>query len=202
IGPYDMSSDEYKTDFGFTKENLTYDIWELSSRILERKNIVKIEDLITDNFTDNLRSKGYIITDQTRSGKSKKFSGELDIMVRNSRNMPVAIIEAMRLGSFNSGNKTIINHLNKLLIDYDTNGLSRNFMLIYSETEKFSNFQEKYIDYIKELPLKEEYDERAKLISYSMNIELSKNDNLKVIKSMHQRDNQICEVYHFLIKMN
>ncbi|MCG8890470.1 hypothetical protein G1K96_05335 [Tenacibaculum finnmarkense] len=197
-----MSSDEYKTDFGFTKENLTYDIWELSSRILERKNIVKIEDLITDNFTDNLRSKGYIITDQTRSGKSKKFSGELDIMVRNSRNMPVAIIEAMRLGSFNSGNKTIINHLNKLLIDYDTNGLSRNFMLIYSETEKFSNFQEKYIDYIKELPLKEEYDERAKLISYSMNIELSKNDNLKVIKSMHQRDNQICEVYHFLIKMN
>ncbi|WP_034058880.1 COR domain-containing protein [Lacinutrix jangbogonensis] len=202
IGPYDMSSGEYKTDFGFTTEDLTYDIWEISSRILERKNIVKIEDLITDNFTDNLRSKGYFVTDQTRSGKAKKFSGELDIMVRNSRNMPVAIVEAMRLSSFNSGNKTIINHLNKLLIDYDTNGLSRNFMLIYSETEKFSEFQDKYIQYIKELPLKEEYDERAKLISYSMNIELSKNSSLKVIKSMHQRDSAICEVYHFLIKMN
>ncbi|PHS08569.1 MAG: GTP-binding protein [Kordia sp.] len=202
IGPYDMSHEKYEPNFGFTKEDLTYDILEISTRILERKNIANLEDLITDNFTDNLRSKGYTITDQTRSGIAKKHSGELDIMVRNSKHMPVAIIEAMKLGSFNSGNKTIIAHLNKLLIDYDTSGLSRNFMLIYSFTEKFSEFTEKYINYIKDLPSNPEYNEKAKLISYSLNHDLSKNENIKVLISMHQRDNVISEVYHFLIKIN
>ncbi|MFL0116880.1 COR domain-containing protein, partial [Tenacibaculum maritimum] len=202
IGPYQLIAEEYTPDFGFTIEDLTFKIFEICSRLLERKYTVKLEDLVTDNFTDQLRAIGYSVSDQTRSGRSKKSSGELDIMIRNNRNMPSAILEALRIKSFDLKNKTIIEHLNKMLIDYDTNGLRRSFMLIYSESKNFNTTHKKYINYLKNLAHHELYDERAKLISFTENKEMSKRDNLKVIISQHKRNEQICEVYHMLINLN
>ncbi len=202
IGPYEIFSEQYSDEFRYNSTELTYDLLEVSSRILERKYSASYEDLITDYFTDNLRTKGYKVTDQTRSGRSKKQSGELDIMIRNSRNMPVAIVEAMRLSSFGMGNKTIIDHLNKMLIDYDTNGLSRNFMLIYSQASNFSELWLKYKEYFEKLSLHHLYDTRAKLISFAENEEMSKSGNVKVLISQHQRDNNICEVVHIVVNMN
>ncbi len=201
IGPYEIEPELYSNDFGFNPEDLTLDLIEIASRLLERKSISQIEDLITDNFTDNLRSKNYRVTDQTRSGKSKKQSGELDIMVRNNRNMPIAIIEAFRIQSFGLGNKTIIEHINKLLINYDTNGLSRNFILCYSQASDFSNTWIKYKEYIEKLYKHHLYNEEAKLISYSEKKGLSNCSNIKVLVSTHEVNKNICEVYHLIINM-
>lgn len=201
IGPYEVPIEEYGDNFRFNSKDLTYDLIEISSRILERKYTARTEDLITDNFTDQLRSKGYKITDQTRSGRAKVMSGELDIMVRNLRNMPVAIVEAIRLSSFGMGNKTIIEHLNKLLIDYDTNRLSRNFMLIYSQADDFDKGWTDYQDYIERLPNHHLYRPEASLISHIVNKELSQKSNIRVLVSQHNRENSISEVYHFFINM-
>lgn len=115
-----------------------YHILEIGTRILERKYTAKLEDLITDIFTDHLRSKGYQITDQTRSGIARVNPGELDIMVRNTRNMPISIVEALKITSIGLGNTTVIDHINKLFLSYDTNGLPRNFILVYCKTTDFS----------------------------------------------------------------
>lgn len=202
IGPYEIKYDQIGEDFRFNSTDLTYDIIEISSRLLERKHTHKIEDLITDSFTDNLRSKGYRVSDQTRSGRSLKLSGELDIMIRNLRNMPVSILEAMKLGSFGMGNTSIINHLNKLLIDYDTNGLARNFMLIYAKSDNFSDFWLNYKEYIENLPSHFLYNPEAKLVSFNVNNELSSRSNIKVLVTQHERTGVVSEVYHIILNMD
>lgn len=201
IGPYQISQYEGKSDFRFNTVDLTYDLYEISSRILERKYTRQIEDLITDYFTDNLRSKGYQVTDQSRSGKSKKLSGELDIVIRNTRNMPVAILEAMKLNSIGMGNKTVIEHINKLLIDYDTNGLNRNFILVYVKTSEFSTFWQRYRKYIEKLPDHYLYKPEAELTSFRIDNEVSNSSNVKVLVSEHSRNGKRTELFHYVINM-
>lgn len=200
IGPYDIKYKDSKIDQNFNKESLILHLIEISSRILERKYTYKFEDLVTDNFTDQLRAIGYSVTDQTRSGRSKKYSGELDIMIRDSRNKPISIIEAMNLSSFSLKNKTVIEHLNKLLIDYDTNGLDRNFMMIYSRTDDFNDFWNKYQQYIDNLSNHELYNNKAKIISHNIK-EISNNSNIKILVSQHERNNSFTEVYHYIINI-
>lgn len=202
IGPYQVSFENFNESFRFNSRDLTFDIVEIASLILERKFIARTEDLITDNFTDLLRAKGYKITDQTRSGRSKIQSGELDIMVRNLRNMPVSIIEALRLSSFGMGNKSIIEHLNKMLLDYDTNGLTRNFLLVYSQDKDFDNIWSNYQDYIEKLPYHHLYKPEISLISHHVDNELSQRSNIRVLISRHSIQSSISEVYHFVINMH
>ena len=186
-------------------KTLLMDLIDISSQLLERKYTVRLENLITDNFTDGLRNKGYNnITDETRSGRSssKKSSGELDIMIRDDRNRPFTIIEALRLESFNSNNRPIIEHINKLLIDYDTNGLSTNYIFVYSLTKDFHNSWSKYQKYISNLNNHQLYDQHAKLSSYEVKEELSKVANIKILLSKHSRNENISNLYHIFINMD
>ncbi|MCR9170849.1 MAG: leucine-rich repeat domain-containing protein [bacterium] len=202
IGPYEIKVQQVNEEFRFNSRDLTYDIIEIGTRMLERRNTVKLEDLITDNFTDNLRSKGYVVTDQTRSGISNTHSGELDVMIRNPRSMPIAILEAVKLTSIGLGNTSLIEHLNKLLIKYDTNGLPRNYIMVYAKTEKFGEFWKKYVDYIQNLHMHRLYDPRSELKSFSVNNELSSRSNLKVLISQHESNGVLSEVYHIVLNMN
>lgn len=202
IGPYQIFSSEYEDEFRHNKNSLIFDLTEISTRLLERKYIKRTEDIITDDFTDALRFKGYGITDQTRSGKSNVSSGELDIMVRNTKSMPISIIEAFRIDSFGLGNRIIIEHLNKLLIDYDTNGLPCNFILVYFIGKDFSDAWRKYQDYIEKLPNHHLYNDKAELISFAVKRELSKRENIKVLTTQHSRGENPKEIYHFFINMN
>ncbi|WP_394749999.1 COR domain-containing protein [Spongiimicrobium salis] len=200
IGPYDIEYKDSNVDHNYNKESLILHLIEISSRVLERKYSYRFEDLVTDNFTDQLRAIGYSVSDQTRSGRSKKYSGELDIMIRNSRNQPISILEAMNLSSFSLQNKTVIEHLNKLLVDYDTNGLDRNFMMIYSRADNFNQLWNSYQEYIENLSTHELYNPKAKIISHTVK-EISNNSNVKILVSQHERNNSLTEVYHYVINI-
>jgi len=202
IGPYQIKTTKRTDDFGFNATDLTVDIIEISTRILERKYRFEWEDHVNDMFTDHLRTKGYGVTDQTRSGRSFKQSGELDLMIRNLRGMPVAILEALRLKSLGKGNQQLILHLNKMLVDYDTNGLKRNFLLVYALADDFGDFWRKYQEYVSELHHHHLYNPSVSLISYNVNRDLSQRANLKVLVSQHEIGAGICEVYHVVLNMN
>lgn len=202
IGPYESITPIVEDEFRFNSTELLYDLIEISALLLERKYIAQLEDLITDNFTDALRLKGYTVTDQTRSGRSEVQSGELDIMIRNTRNMPVSILEAFRLDSFGPGNRSIIEHLTKLILDYDTNGLPTNFMLVYCQSENFNKSWDSYQDYIKKLTNHHLYDPRIELTSFSVKNEYTKRSNIKILNTQHSRGNNLKEVYHIFINMS
>ena len=201
IGPY-ANIDQFQSNKGFNNDDLAQHLIDIISRLLERKYIHRIEDLVTDSFTDQLRAIGYITTDQTRSGRSKVSSGELDIMIRNEQQTPLAILEAMNLNSCGPKNNEIIEHLNKLLLNYDTNGLQRNYMLIYSRVENFDKLIKQYEEYFKMLPEHNLYDKSAKLIGFESLKPHSLPRNIKMFKSSHSLHNGFSEIYHFVINFH
>lgn len=86
-----------------------------------------------------LESKGYIIKDQTRRGKSNsgKDAGEVDIYIQNKNGFPFSIIEALNLKNFNTDYiDTHIDKINK----YDTTGNTVNLCLTYANIVDFDAF--------------------------------------------------------------
>ena len=89
-----------------------------------------------------LESKGYIIKDQTRRGKSNsgKDAGEVDIYIQNKNGFPFSIIEALNLKNFNTDYiDTHIDKINK----YDTTGNTVNLCLTYANIVDFDAFWRK-----------------------------------------------------------
>jgi hypothetical protein len=202
IGPYETIFRQSNDEFLFNKENLTYDLYEISSRLLERKHGKKLEDQINDDFTDALRYKGYQVSDQTRTGKSKINSGEVDIMIRNSKGMPISIIEALKLDLFGLGNKTIIEHINKLVLDYDTNGLEKNYIFVYSTANNFESSWQKYQDYLQKLPHHHLFDSNIKMEGITLIKELSKKSNIKVLSTLYKWGDNTKEIIHFFLNFS
>lgn len=90
-----------------------------------------MEDLRNRRIRDDLRCKGYRVYDQTQSGSSGsgKSIGELDLLIRKENNEPWTIVEALRI---HDGSKTDWNkHLEKLIKNYNTQGLPRLYLLTY-----------------------------------------------------------------------
>ena len=98
-------------------------------------------------------NKHYIVNDQTLNGTSnnQKAAGELDLLIKNSKEMPIAIIEALTLSYVNKN--YIAEHINKLFL-YDTWGLSNNYILVYVENHNFAAFKKTYKDYISQYEYK------------------------------------------------
>ncbi|MFK7799408.1 MAG: hypothetical protein AB8E82_18295 [Aureispira sp.] len=127
------------------------DLLEICIRLIERKTTKKLEDLLNDDITDLLRTKGYLVTDQTRSGKSLvgNHAGELDIMIRDKNQLPLTIIEAFRESSAGEKNSNISNHLNKTIHNYDPAKLSMKYILVYCEAKNFVEFCQNYHWYLR-----------------------------------------------------
>lgn len=206
VGPYEIKGDTASLDLLYNPDSLLFDLVEISTRLTERKYLVKLEDLVTDNFSDQLRAKGYNVSDQTRSGRSSTgmTSGELDLMIRDSRGLPISIIESFRLDSFGMGNTTIIEHLTKLQVDYDTTGLPVNFMIVYSESENFMDAWNKYVKYISKLPFHRFYDPKLlELTDFGVNTELSRRNNIKVLFTSHSKELGVRrDVYHIFVDLS
>ncbi|MFG6343688.1 MAG: GTP-binding protein [Lachnospiraceae bacterium] len=94
-------------------------------------------------------NKKYVICDQTLNGVSanRKAAGELDLLIKNREQMPIAIIEALTLSSVNK--KYISGHIDKLF-SYDTWGLPNNYILAYIEKCNFETFKKRYKKFIQE----------------------------------------------------
>lgn len=92
-------------------------------------------------------SKKFFVCDQTLNGRSanQKAAGELDLLIKDVKQRPMAVIEALTLSSVNK--KYLSEHIDKLFL-YDTWGLFYNYILVYVENRNFAGFRERYKDYI------------------------------------------------------
>lgn len=185
----------------FDPDKLLLDLVDKATRMLERKYTKKLEDLHNDEFTDFLRDRGYYISDQSRSGRSRLTAGEVDIMVRNANGTPGAIVEAFRLNHCGPQSKVVGEHLYKLLHHYDTAGHKVNYVLVYSENRNFARNWNNYFDFVESLNEKELFSYgRYPLISFS-DTRLSDKTDIKVGLAKHKRESDLIKVYHIFINM-
>jgi Leucine-rich repeat (LRR) protein len=188
---------EIRTDL----DQLLVDLTDKLVSMAERKHTKLIEDLHTDNLTDFLRDKGYIASDQSRSGRAKITAGEIDIMIRKANGTPISIIEAFRLSSAGSKNTAIGLHIGKLLNDYDTIGHERNFVVVYAEAKDFETLCENYETYMSEINGKDAFQATYPLISFK-NTHISTKTDLKVYVARHRRNAGLVEVYHLVVNLS
>ena len=201
LGLYKLTYHPDQSQHRFNAENLLYDLIEKCSRLLERKRVKRIEDLITDDFTDYLRDKGYYVSDQTRSGIALKQAGELDILIRNNNGVPISIIEAFRIRSCGTENKVIIDHINKLLYQYDSNGLRFNFILVYGEASNFSQLWDNYVKYMEKLSENEHYNKKIPIVGFSVEKNLSLRTDVKIGIAKHLREGEEILIYHIMTNL-
>lgn len=104
------------------------------------------ENSINDGIRNQL-SIVYEVKNQTRQGASEsgKDAGEVDIMLCDNGN-PVAIMEGLKLASFESGKLDI--HINKVLTNYDPNGCPLVYILIYATVKHFDDFWDKIMKHM------------------------------------------------------
>lgn len=104
------------------------------------------ENSINDGIRNQL-SLVYEVKDQTRQGDSEsgKDAGEVDIMLCDNGN-PAVILEGLRMDSFNQNYLDI--HINKTLSNYDPNGCSQVYILIYATVKRFGEFWDKVINHM------------------------------------------------------
>jgi len=183
--------------------DLLSDIIDKAIRVTERNSSqVKLEDLHNDDFAHWLRDKGYYVTDQTRSGRSKFAVGEVDIMIRDKNGTPSSIIEAFRLQNCTDRNQVIDTHINKLLKNYDTAGLAENYVLVYAENENFQKLWKDYFSYIEKINEKANFTSDHKLKALSDISELySKVTDIRVAKAIHTRNSIDITIIHIFINM-
>lgn len=111
------------------------------------------EDERNTYIRDILRAKGYIIADQTFSGKSfsGKKPGELDISIMKSTDKAWTVIEALNISGFASAQKNKWNeHLLRLLDNYNPIGYPFLFLISYLECSK-DRLNEILLDYAEHL---------------------------------------------------
>jgi len=138
-----------------------------------------------------LESKGYIIKDQTRRGKSNsgKDAGEVDIYIQNKNGFPFSIIEALNLKNFNTDYiDTHIDKINK----YDTTGNTVNLCLTYANIVDFDAFWRKYCSHLKNRNYLNE------LVSIDDN-EMLPYSEIKVAKATYRRSGKLTFLYHIVV---
>lgn len=182
-------------------DQLLLDLQDAAVRMLERKHSRQLEDLHNDILVDFLRQKGYIATDQTRSGRSKLGVGEIDVMIRKKDGTPFSIIEAFRLDSCGEKNKIIAEHIDKLLHHYDTAGHARNFIMVYAEAKNFERLWRNYQKYVGEINGKKAFRADYPLVKFAEKIGINDKSSIKIGLATHRRDGKIVEVYHLFVNM-
>ncbi|WP_051435852.1 hypothetical protein [Tenacibaculum sp. 47A_GOM-205m] len=188
-------------------ENIESDLVEVCTRILERNQEGKSEDEINDYISDLLRSKNYNISDQTRSGvsMSKKNAGEIDIMIRDEKGLPITILECLKLTrvSPKGKNENLVNHFTKLIDNYDSLGLSNKYLIVYVFAKDFEEFKRNYRFFLS-LIRKNGISKSLKLDSVgSMRNPYGKDvSNLVYIPTFHRINGVYQKVTHYLINLN
>lgn len=143
------------------KEELIKDVY-LACKTLQvnRKSIKRGENNYNTYIRSLLRHKGYFVSDQTLRGESesKKQLGEIDFEIMKTPEIPFAIFEALNINGFSSSQKEyFINHLTKLLDNYNPMGVSVSFLVSYVKCPK--NKFDECCDNYKELLEKSEVAE-------------------------------------------
>ena len=123
----------------------------------ENQRNTQIRDLLGNllcaPIQTNSQQYQFSVLDQTLQGLSSagKTYGELDLLVKLD-NYPYAIIEGLNIQSDKNGkhwNRTTLDEHIRRLGNYDQNGLKRNIVLIYSNTDDFAQFYESLLNSLK-----------------------------------------------------
>lgn len=111
------------------------------------------KDPIFWNVDENARNRqlarvlreSFVAKDQPQSGISESGHGpgELDVEILDTRDIPIAILEALNTTSMNTENWR--KHLNKLMDNYNVNGLRYLFLVSYVKCAK-AKFREKFLE--------------------------------------------------------
>lgn len=169
-------------------ENVLYSCIQLQSLALYSE--AKENDR-NDFIAKILESKGYIIKDQTRRGKSNtgKDAGEVDIYIQNKNGFPFSIIEALNLKNLNTD--YIDAHIDKIY-KYDTMGNAVNLCLTYVNVFDFDAFWQKYCNHLKNR------DYKIELVSIDVN-EMLPYSEIRVAKATHLRSGKLTYLYHIAV---
>ncbi len=169
-------------------ENVLYSCIQLQSLALYSE--AKENDR-NDFIAKILESKGYIIKDQTRRGKSNtgKDAGEVDIYIQHKNGFPFSIIEALNLKNLNTD--YIDTHIDKIY-KYDTMGNAVNLCLTYVNVLDFDVFWQKYCNHLKNR------DYKIELVSLDVN-EMLPYSEIRVAKATHLRSGKLTYLYHIAV---
>lgn len=112
------------------------------------------EDDRNTELRDALHNKGYDVADQSLMGvgAGRKNAGEVDLLIRSEQRQPWMICEAMNITG--AGNKQLDYwdaHLNKLLLNYNPQGLQDLILISYVEADadKFSSLWSTYSEHMR-----------------------------------------------------
>ncbi|EHY0959466.1 hypothetical protein D8T49_21660 [Vibrio vulnificus] len=203
-----LSSKDYiksKTDnriFNFSHDQLTRDIFK-SCRLLAASKATKIEDEYNDYVRDLLKMVGYIVHDQTRSGRSQNsFTnlGELDLSIESS-GQDVSIIEALRATGMNRSN--IESHYKKLIDNYNPLRLPQTHLITYYyDSNNFSSFKDNYLGYISKLDGSSMSDTKSIILGNLSECDTGEGDAIFAFKQMISVDDQPCSCTHTLVNLS
>ena len=117
------------------------------------------------------------------------------IKIENEENEPISICEAFILKALSK--KVISEHLIKLF-GYDPNGLKRNYILVYSDANKFEPLWKRYLSYIEMV----DYPFVLKGAPRDLSHKYSPYSEIKVGLAYHSRSGGLVEVLHIFVNMN
>jgi hypothetical protein len=145
-------------------------------------------------IADILSAAGYKKEPQTLWGESPggKNSGEIDIMFKDSRGLPLTIIEALNWRDWDY----LKTHIDKLFNNYDTAGFENNFIVVYANAKKFGEHCKKYIEYIR---TKHNYKYTFQSVK---EIDDYRYTDLKIYKAEHIRQENKVFLYHVIINFS
>lgn len=192
-----MIPEEVKKMVGISdkKNNLYIDILNACYTMQENKIFWNADENTRTKQILDLLSANYFTKDQATYGKSETGikQGSVDgVIIDNTKTEN--FIEAFNLSSLNK--EIIQRHINKVESNYDSKGLLNKFLLVYCNVQdnKFDKLYSNYLDFINsELEYKfQKIETTGKETQYT---------NIKVLKSLHLRENREVTLYHFLLKM-
>ncbi len=177
------------------KNNLYTDILAACFTMQENKLFWDEDENTRTRQILDLLSSNYFTKDQATYGKSEtgKKQGSVDGVIIDKTKTEY-FIEAFNLNSINK--EIIERHINKLESNYDSKGLLNKFIIVYCNVPD-NTFDKLYTNYLAFINsnLKYKY-EKIGIIEKE-----TKYTNIKVLKSLHQRESREVALYHILLKM-
>jgi len=147
----------------------------------------------------SMLSVKYFVENQSQRGlsSSTKTFGELDLKVFTKKNnYPLSIIECFVISSIDKS--YISKHLNKLTVNYDPNGLSRNFAIIYVYNSKFNEIWGRYLEFLREFNYSIDLLEK-RIIDDTANHPTF--TNIKIGLATFCKNDMPIEIYHLFLNM-
>lgn len=182
------------------KNRLINYVIESSAQLQGLFKILQDDENSRNTFIANIlnnRFNSWKAKDQSLWGSSEKGKklGEVDIIIENSENEKVAILEFLNLQYVNNGEITL--HINKIF-KYDPNGISIKFIGVYYRGSKssFGKFWRRYIENVhlinNDYKLKEFKDISNLASQYS---------EIRVGLAIHERNHDNNCLYHIIINL-